>query len=66
MTTSRLLALDVGTGTIDILLFEPDRRPENCVKLVVPSRTQIVAAQIREATARGLPIVFAGPVMGGG
>ncbi len=63
---SRLLALDVGTGTIDILLFEPGRRPENCVKLVVPSRTQIVAAQIREATGRGLPIVFAGPVMGGG
>jgi len=66
MTASRVLALDVGTGTIDVLLFEPDRRPENCVKLVVPSRTQIVAAQIREATRVGLSVVFAGPVMGGG
>ena len=36
------------------------------MKLVVPSRTQIVAAQIREATRRGLPVVFAGPTMGGG
>jgi len=66
MTTARVLALDVGTGTIDILLFEPERRPENCVKLVVPSRTQVVATQIREATRRGLSVVFAGPVMGGG
>ena len=66
MTASRLLALDVGTGTTDILLFEPDRRPENCVKLVVPSRTQLAAAEIREATRRRLPVVFAGPTMGGG
>ncbi len=62
----RLLALDVGTGTTDILIFEPERRPENSVKLVVPSRTQIVAAQIREATRRRLPVVFVGPTMGGG
>ena len=62
----RLLAIDVGTGTTDILVFESDRRPENSVKLVVPSRTQIVAAQIRAATLRRLPVVFAGPTMGGG
>jgi len=62
----RLLAIDVGTGTTDILVFESDRRPENSVKLVVPSRTQIVAAQIRAATRRRLPVVFAGPTMGGG
>ena len=36
------------------------------MKLVVPSRTQVVAGQIREATRRGLPVVFAGPTMGGG
>ena len=65
-TPPRLLALDVGTGTTDILLFEPDRHPENSVKLVVPSRTQVVAGQIRDATRRGLPVVFAGPTMGGG
>lgn len=65
-TPTRLLALDVGMGTTDILVFEPDHRPENSVKLVVPSRTQIVAGQIREATRRGLAVMFAGPTMGGG
>ena len=30
------------------------------MKLVVPSRTQVVAGQIRAATRRGLPVVFAG------
>ena len=63
---SRLLALDVGTGTIDVLLFEPERRPENSVKLVVPSRTMVAAAEIQAATRHGRPVVFAGPVMGGG
>jgi uncharacterized protein (DUF1786 family) len=63
---SRLLALDVGTGTIDILLYEPGRRPENSVKLVVPSRTMVAADEIRAASRRGRPVVFAGPVMGGG
>ncbi len=62
----RILALDVGMGTTDILVFEPDRPPENSLKLVVPSRTQVVAAGIRAATARGLPIVFSGVTMGGG
>ena len=65
-TPARLLALDAGMGTTDILVFEPDGRPENSVKLVVPSRTRIVAGQIRDATRRGLPVVFAGPTMGGG
>jgi uncharacterized protein (DUF1786 family) len=32
----------------------------------VPSRTQVVAAQIRAATARGATVVFRGPTMGGG
>jgi uncharacterized protein (DUF1786 family) len=67
MTASgRLLALDVGTGTTDILVFAPEVRPENSVKLVVPSATQVAAAQVRDATRRGLAVVFAGSTMGGG
>ena len=66
MTTPRLLALDVGTGTTDILVYEPEGRPENSVKLVVPSGTQVVGARIREATQRGLAVVLAGSTMGGG
>lgn len=61
-----VLAVDVGTGTADILLTRPGETLENAVKLVVPSRTQVVGAQIAQATALGQTVVFAGSVMGGG
>ena len=43
MTIDRLLAIDVGAGTQDILLFESRKPIENCVKLVLPSMSAIVA-----------------------
>lgn len=61
-----ILAIDVGAGTQDILLFDPEREPENCLKLVLPSQTQIVAARVRAATEVGLPVHLAGFLMGGG
>ena len=63
---ARILAVDVGTGTADILLTVPGEPLENAVKLVVPSRTRVVAAQIGAATRRGQTVVFTGPTMGGG
>src|SRR5712691_990290 len=33
----RVLAIDVGAGTQDILIYESDKTPENCFKLVLPS-----------------------------
>ena len=66
MTTERILAIDVGLGTADILIAEPGRPPENFIKLVVPSRTQIVAREIRDATAHCATVVFRGALMGGG
>lgn len=62
----RILAVDVGAGTQDVLIYESDRTPENCFKLVLPSQTQIVARRIREATAAGHPIHLTGTLMGGG
>ncbi len=64
--TAGILAVDVGTGTADVLLTVPGQPLENAVKLVVPSRTQVVAAQIRAATQRRQTVLFGGPVMGGG
>src|SRR5215207_11075951 len=61
-----VLAIDVGAGTQDVLLYDPAREPENCLKLVLPSQTQIVAARVREATAARLPIHLRGVLMGGG
>jgi uncharacterized protein (DUF1786 family) len=62
----RVLAVDVGAGTQDILVYESDRPIENCVKLILPSQTQVVGGQIRRATAAGRPIYLTGSVMGGG
>lgn len=62
----RVLAVDVGMGTSDILLHDDSRRGENQTHLIVPSATQVVAAEIRAATARGADVVFRGGLMGGG
>ncbi|OGO03113.1 MAG: hypothetical protein A2Y91_06955 [Chloroflexi bacterium RBG_13_54_8] len=62
----RILAVDIGTGTQDILLFDTAKVVENCVKMVMPSPTAIVAERISRATAQGRPIMFAGVTMGGG
>lgn len=62
----RILAVDVGTGTQDILLFESGKTIENCFKMVMPSPTVIVAERIKRATERGQPILLTGVTMGGG
>src|SRR3712207_666800 len=59
----RILAIDVGAGTQDVLLYESDKTPENCVKLVLPSQTQIVGRRIRAATAIGRPVHLTGTLM---
>ncbi|MFN8662065.1 MAG: DUF1786 family protein [Thermomicrobiales bacterium] len=63
---SPLLAIDVGAGTQDILLYDPAREPENCLKLVLPSQTQVVGARVRAVTAARRPLHLQGALMGGG
>jgi uncharacterized protein (DUF1786 family) len=62
----RILAVDVGTGTQDILLFDSSSVVENCVKMIMPSPTAIVSRRIAAATRRGWPILMEGVTMGGG
>jgi uncharacterized protein (DUF1786 family) len=62
----KILAVDVGTGTQDILLFDTDEEIENCLQMVMPSPTVLVAKAIRQATAAGRPILLGGVMMGGG
>lgn len=64
--TESVLVIDVGSGTQDILLYQPEKTIENCPKFIVPSRTQTVAAQIRKATSKGMDIFLHGHLMGGG
>lgn len=61
-----IIAIDVGAGTADIVVRDTSQPPENSVKLVVPSQTQVVAAHVRRATANQAAVLLAGPTMGGG
>jgi uncharacterized protein (DUF1786 family) len=63
---NRLLAMDIGGGTQDILLWDPQETVENSVKLVLPSPTRIVARRIQALTAAGKDIFLTGRLMGGG
>jgi uncharacterized protein (DUF1786 family) len=62
----RILAVDVGTGTQDILLWDSSQEVENALQLVMPSPTVLVATRVRAATKAGQPIVLTGVTMGGG
>lgn len=62
----KILAIDIGTGTQDILLFDTNTEVENCLQMIMPSPTVLVAQQIRAATARGDDVWLTGAIMGGG
>ena len=62
----QVLCVDVGTGTQDILLYDSNHELENCIQLILPSPTQIVAKRIRQATAAGRDVLLDGRIMGGG
>jgi uncharacterized protein (DUF1786 family) len=62
----RILAIDVGAGTQDVLVFDSRTTPENSIKLILPSQTQVVARQIRAATSARKAIHLSGRLMGGG
>jgi len=62
----RILAVDIGTGTQDIYLYDSRVDLENGFKLVVPSPTMMVHRQVKEATRRGDSLALTGVTMGGG
>ena len=62
----RMLAVDVGGGTQDVLVYDSSMPVENCVRMVLPAQTQVVAERIRRATRAGRPVCLTGYLMGGG
>ena len=62
----KILAIDVGTGTQDILLFDSQRAVENSLQLVMPAPTVIAAQRVRDATSARRGVVLTGVNMGGG
>ncbi len=62
----RILAVDMGTGTQDILLFDSTQSVENALQMIMPSATEIAARRIRVATREQRPVVLTGVTAGGG
>lgn len=62
----KILAIDIGAGTRDILLYDTEKQLENCIKLVLPSPSPLFAARVAEETARSRDIYLDGCVIGGG
>lgn len=66
MPSPRILTVDVGTGTQDILIFEAGTVIENAVQLIMPSPTALIAERVKQATADRADLVLTGVTMGGG
>jgi uncharacterized protein (DUF1786 family) len=62
----RILAVDMGTGTQDILLFDSAQPVEGALRMIMPSATEIAAGRIRSATRERRPVVLTGVTAGGG
>lgn len=66
-TDVRILALDIGAGTEDVLLYDDEKKSvENCIKMVLPAPSKIYAERIREATLLRQDLFLKGDVIGGG
>ncbi|MEN8097864.1 MAG: DUF1786 domain-containing protein [Chloroflexota bacterium] len=62
----RVLAVDIGTGTQDVLYFDSQLHVENSYKIVAPSPTMVCRRRIQQATQAGRPLALYGTIMGGG
>ena len=62
----KILAIDIGTGTQDIYLYDSNLDIENGFKLVLPSPTMMVHRHLKRALPSRTPILLTGHQMGGG
>ena len=62
----KILTVDIGTGTHDIILYESNLDIENGFKLVLPSPTMMVHRRLKQTLPSRTPILLTGHQMGGG
>ena len=63
----KILAIDIGAGTEDILLYDDKKRSiENCVKMVLPAPCQVFAEKVRTVTGQCKDLFIKGDTIGGG
>ena len=65
MSDERILAIDIGAGTMDTLVHDPAQPMENAVQLVLPSATSLTARKIEAVREQGKPVFLHGNLMGG-
>ncbi len=65
MSDDRILAIDIGAGTMDIVVHDPAQPMENAVQLVLPSATAILGERIERARRDGRAVFLHGNLMGG-
>ncbi len=65
MNDGRILAIDIGAGTMDVLVYDPEQPMENAVQLVLPSPTALAGRKIRTARAQRKAVFLHGNLMGG-
>lgn len=61
----KILCIDVGRGTQDILLYDSEKNLENCIQLIIPSRAVLAEKALKRAISEGIDILFTGATMGG-
>ena len=59
----KILGIDIGAGTQDILLFDSEKKIENCISLVLPTPSKILADRLKTIEA---PVFIHGDTIGGG
>ncbi len=59
----KILAIDIGAGTQDILLFDSEKNIENCTSLVLPTPSKILAGRLRKNEG---DLYLYGDTIGGG
>ncbi|MDP9245681.1 MAG: DUF1786 domain-containing protein [Chloroflexota bacterium] len=65
MHDERILAIDIGAGTMDTLVYDPAQPIENAVQLVLPSATSLVGRRIAAIREQHKPVFLHGTLMGG-
>jgi uncharacterized protein (DUF1786 family) len=59
----KILAIDIGAGTQDILLFDSGKNIENCTSLVLPTPSRFLAEKIKKMEGH---LFIRGDTIGGG
>lgn len=62
----KILAVDIGTGTQDIFLYDSNLDLENGFKLILPSPTMMIHRRLKQMLASRTALLLTGHQMGGG